>query len=171
MTQTSILSAVTQQPGLAPSEVFRSANLVLRENISRLNTNRYMTLNIIRLEQGRMVIAGKHQDVLVWRAGSRQVETVVNHGCWIGMVKDTAGVVDDLALDLASGDVVLLFTDGVTEASGADNELYGQDRLVAAFERVAQLPLEDALQHLLEDVKRFAPVQEDDITLLLIRKS
>ncbi|HVE84060.1 MAG TPA: PP2C family protein-serine/threonine phosphatase [Myxococcales bacterium] len=171
MTQTSILSTVTQQPGLSPSAAFRSVNTVLQENISRLNTNRYMTLNVIRLDPDRLLMAGKHQDVLVWRASTGQVETIVNQGCWIGMVKDTQGVVDDLELVLDVGDVALLFTDGVTEATAASGEMYGQDRLAAVFERMATQPLELALESLLEDVRRFADKQDDDITLLLIRRA
>jgi len=171
MTQTSILSAVTQQPGLAPSAVFRSVNAVLRENISRLKTNKYMTLNVVRLDQDRLVMAGKHQDVLVWRAKTRSVDTVVNHGCWIGMVKDTRGVVDDLELELHPGDLVLLFTDGVTEAASPGGEMYGQDRLAAALERAATQPLESALEGLLQDVRAFAAKQDDDITVMLIRRS
>jgi len=170
MTQTSILSTVTQQPGLSPSLVFRAVNTVLRENISRLKTNKYMTLNVVRLDQDRLVMAGKHQDVLVWRARTRSVDTVVNQGCWIGMVKDTRGVVDDLELELHAGDVVLLFTDGVTEATAPSGEMYGQDRLAAALERAAHQPLEAALEGLLQDVRGFAAKQDDDITLMLIRR-
>jgi phosphoserine phosphatase RsbU/P len=170
MTQTSILSTVNQQPGLSPSKVFGSVNRVLHENISRLSTNRYMTLNVIRLDGDRLVMAGKHQDVLVWRAATSAVETVTNEGCWIGMVRDTEGLVEDLSLDLGKGDVVLLFTDGVTEATAESGEMYGQDRLVASFGRVAGQPLEQALDALLRDVQGFASRQEDDITLLLIRK-
>ena len=170
MTQTSILSAVTQQSGMSPSAVFRSVNTVLLENISRLKSNKYMTLNLIRLDGERLVMAGKHQDVLVWRAATRAVETITNEGCWIGMVRDTEGLVEDLPLDLAKGDVVLLFTDGVTEATADSGEMYGQDRLAASFERVAGQPLEQALDGLLKDVQVFASKQEDDITLLLIRR-
>jgi serine phosphatase RsbU (regulator of sigma subunit) len=169
MTQTSILSTVTQQHGLAPSSVFRSVNRVLHENISRLHTNKYMTLNVIRLDQGQVVLAGKHQDLLVWRAATAQVETVVTNGCWIGMVKDTDGIVDDLPVPMAQGDVMLLFTDGVTEATALSGEMYGQDRLVETFAQLAPRPLEVCLQGLLDEVRRFSAQQDDDITLVLLR--
>ncbi len=169
MTQTSILSAVTQQPGMAPSAVFGSVNRVLHENISRLNTSRYMTLNVIRLDEDKLVVAGKHQDVLVWRAAARKVETVANQGCWIGMVPNTEGLVDDLEVKLETGDVVLLFTDGVTEATSQSGDMYGQERLEAAFARVASQPLESALEELLQEVQGFSAKQEDDITLMLVR--
>jgi phosphoserine phosphatase RsbU/P len=87
------------------------------------------------------------------------------------MVKDTHGVVDDLELGLHSGDVVLLFTDGVTEATAPSGEMYGQDRLAAALERLANQPLEAALEGLLQDVRAFAAQQDDDITLMLIRRA
>jgi len=169
MTQTSILSAVTQQPGLSPSAVFQSVNKVLRENIARLNTNRYMTLNLVRLEQDRLIVAGKHQDILVWRAASGRVETVTNQGCWIGMVDDTQDLVDNLTLEVAGGDTLLLFTDGATEATSGD-QMYGQERLTAAFERVATQPLDTGLETLLRNVRHFADKLEDDVTLVLIRR-
>ena len=88
MTQTSILSLVRERPSRTPAEVFREVNGVLWQNISRMRANRYMTLNVVRLEPNGLTMAGKHQDVLVWRRG-HGVETVSNEGCWIGLVPDS----------------------------------------------------------------------------------
>jgi len=172
MTQTSILSTVNQQHGLSPSVVFQQVNRVLHENISRLHTNKYMTLNVIRLDGDKMVLAGKHQDALVWRAATSSVETVVTDGCWIGMVRDTAGIVEDLEVPMRPGDVMLLFTDGVTEATSPTGEMYGQERLVEAFGRLATgTTLETILEGLLDEVKQFSAQQDDDITLVLVRRA
>jgi phosphoserine phosphatase RsbU/P len=81
MTQTSILSLVQENPRRSPADVFSAVNGVLLENISRLNASRYMTLNVVRLADAGLIVAGKHQDVLVWRRGGGRVETVSNEGC------------------------------------------------------------------------------------------
>jgi sigma-B regulation protein RsbU (phosphoserine phosphatase) len=171
MTQTSLLSTVNDTPGLAPSEVFRAVNGVLRENISRLGTGRYMTLNLVKLHEDHLTLAGKHQDVLVFRAATGEVETVVNEGCWIGVVPDTKGVVADLDVPLAKGDLALFFTDGITEATDANGEMFGQDRLAQIFQQVAQEPLTAAREKLISTVARFQQKQDDDITFLLVRRS
>ncbi|WP_242393617.1 PP2C family protein-serine/threonine phosphatase [Anaeromyxobacter oryzisoli] len=171
MTQTSILTLVRENPALAPSEVFHRVNGVLRENISRLGASRYMTLNVVRLEDDRLVVAGKHQDVLVWRAETGAVETVSNEGCWLGVVEDTRRAVGDQAIPMGEGDVALFFTDGATEAMSASGEMYGEARLAEALARVAAGPLDRALERLFEDLAAFRVELVDDVTLLLARRS
>jgi sigma-B regulation protein RsbU (phosphoserine phosphatase) len=105
----------------------------------------------------------------VWRAATQKVETLVTGGCWIGMVKDTNGIVEDLPVPMAKGDVMLLFTDGVTEATALSGEMYGQDRLAESFQQLASRPLEVCLEGLLDEVRRFSAQQDDDITLVLMR--
>jgi len=171
MTQTSILSLVQENPRRSPAEVFSAVNGVLLENISRLRAARYMTLNVVRLAEAGLILAGKHQDVLVWRRASRRVETVTNEGCWIGIVEDTRDAVTDQVIPMAEGDVALFFTDGATEAMDARGEMYGDARLAAAFGAVAERPLDEALEALFAGIGAFRAEQADDVTLLLVRKS
>jgi sigma-B regulation protein RsbU (phosphoserine phosphatase) len=171
MTQTSILSLVQQDPRRSPAEVFSAVNGVLRENISRLRASRYMTLNVVRLADAGLTLAGKHQDVLVWRQATRRVEVVSNEGCWIGIVEDTRGAVADQVIPMAEGDVALFFTDGATEAMDARGEMYGDVRLEAAFAAVAERPLDEALEALFADIEAFRSEQADDVTLLLVRRT
>jgi sigma-B regulation protein RsbU (phosphoserine phosphatase) len=170
MTQTSIASLVNDRPGRSPSDVFSACNRVLRENITRLDTNRYMTLNVLRLHEDRIVVAGKHQDLLVWRKASGSVEQVENSGCWIGVMPETDGAVEDLSVPVGQGDLVLLFSDGVTEAMNAGGQMFGQERLVELFKSVASRPNPEVLAALIDAVKRFQAVQSDDITVVLLRR-
>ncbi len=171
MTQTSILSLVQENPRLSPAEVFSAVNDVLLENISRLHAARYMTLNVVRLRDEGLTLAGKHQDVLVWRGTTREVETVSNEGCWIGVVEDTRGRVADQVIPMAEGDVALFFTDGATEAMNAKGEMYGEARLAATLARVADKPLDAALEVLFADIASFRSVQDDDVTMMLVRRN
>jgi serine phosphatase RsbU (regulator of sigma subunit) len=171
MTQTAIQTLVRQDPALGPADVFRAVNGVICENVSRLGSNRYMTLNVVRLEAGGLTLAGKHQDVLVWRAAERRVETFANDGCWIGVVPDVTDCAVDAFLPLAFGDVVLFFTDGVTEARDANGEQFGEGRLATAFSRVAEGPPADAIRAILEQVAYFTTDQSDDMTLMILRRA
>lgn len=170
MTQTSILSLVHENPALGPAEVFRSVNGALHENIARLRAGRYMTLNLVRLGTDGLTVAGKHQDVLVWRRATGAVETVSNEGCWVGVVEDTAGRVVDELIRMDDGDVALFYTDGATEAMNAQGEMFGDARLAAALARVVDRPLEQALEGLFAEVAAFEARQDDDVTMMLVRK-
>jgi serine phosphatase RsbU (regulator of sigma subunit) len=170
MVQTGILALVREDPGRTPAEVFCLVNGLLWQNVSRMRSSRYMTLNVIRLEGDGFTMAGKHQDVLVWRQG-RGVEVVENRGTWIGLVPDIGGQVEDLRVPMGPGDVALFFTDGATEATGKGGDLYGEERLVAALARVAELPLHEALTSILAGIAGFrGGDQGDDVTLLLLKR-
>jgi len=170
MTQTSILSLVRENPGLTPAGVFREVNGVLLENISRLRASRYMTLNVVQLREEGLLLAGKHQDLLVWRRGQGRVEAVSNEGCWIGVVEDPGAAAVDQTVALQEGDVALFYTDGATEAMDARGEMFGEGRLMAALARVAERPLDEALEALFAEIEGFRAEQVDDVTLLLVRK-
>ncbi len=73
-------------------------------------------------------------------------------------------------IQLNVGDRVFQYTDGVTEATDANNQLYGMERLQAALNRCADATPEETLRIVKEDVDRFvgdAP-QFDDITMLCL---
>jgi serine phosphatase RsbU (regulator of sigma subunit) len=171
MTQTSILSLVRENPRLSPAEVFSAVNDVLLENISRLHAARYMTLNVVRLRDEGLTLAGKHQDVLVWRRAMGAIETVSNEGCWIGVVEDTRGRVSDQIIPMEEGDVALFFTDGATEAMNGRSEMYGEERLARVLASVAERPLDEALEALFADIASFRAVQDDDVTMMLVRRA
>ena len=74
-------------------------------------------------------------------------------------------------LILEPGDVIFLYTDGVTEATDADNRLYGEKRLLETLNRVRDLPVGDLCKYVKDDVDSFvgdAP-QFDDITMVAVR--
>jgi serine phosphatase RsbU (regulator of sigma subunit) len=69
---------------------------------------------------------------------------------------------------LASGDLVLLFTDGLFEVENARGELYSYEHLLAAAARRQHLPGQALCEELIEEVRHFAGIHEfpDDVCLL-----
>ncbi len=170
MTQTSIFATVDRTTGYMPSRVLELVNSVIKQNISRLRTDRYMTICVARLDQNRMTFAGKHQDILIWRRKTRTVETVPTTGTWMGLVDDLAGKLADATVEIEEGDAVLLFTDGITEAMSPSGEMFGQDRLTAALCRLGALEAEQIVLGVLAEVGSFQGQQADDITLLVLKR-
>jgi serine phosphatase RsbU (regulator of sigma subunit) len=143
---------------------------VVKQNISRLNTDRYMSLCVARLDGGKMTFAGKHQDILIWRNASRGVETIPTTGTWLGIVDDLAGKLSDRTVEIAEGDAVLFFSDGITEAMNGEGEMFGQDRLASILQRHGHLEAEQIVLAVLDEVESFQAQQADDITLLVLKR-
>ncbi len=169
MTQTSIFTSVNSTPGLEPAKVLEMVNSVLTENISRLGTDRYMTLSVLQLGDDRFTFAGKHQDMLVHRRGGT-VEVVPTTGMWMGVLPDVRGRLHDATVALEEGDVVLLFTDGVTEAVNAAGRMFGEDRLERALKAYARLAVDEIVTRIAAEIREFVVAQQDDITLVAFKR-
>jgi serine phosphatase RsbU (regulator of sigma subunit) len=164
MAQTSLISMVNNCVGAKPSGVLNSVNSVIRENISRLGSDHYMTMMAIHLNDSQMTVAGKHQDMLIYRAGSSQTETIPTEGTWLGITDNIEKYLKDTSVRIEDGDIVLLFTDGITEAANTDGEMYGQVRLEQALNQYADLPVRKLLDKIVEEVTAFQEEQIDDMT-------
>ena len=75
----------------------------------------------------------------------------------------------DTELQLQCGDVVLLYTDGVTEARSAQGVQFGLERLSALLENSSDLPMEALVERLYRAVAAHAKELDDDVTLLAFR--
>jgi sigma-B regulation protein RsbU (phosphoserine phosphatase) len=75
------------------------------------------------------------------------------------------------ALTLEPGDLLILYTDGISEAMTNDDEEWGEDRMIASACAVGNKPAESVLQAMFADADSFtagAP-QHDDMTLLVLQ--
>jgi serine phosphatase RsbU (regulator of sigma subunit) len=79
----------------------------------------------------------------------------------------------DCALEecqLAPGDTLALYTDGITESFNPDGEEFGEERLVEVLRRNRALSSEALLNTVVDEVRQFSPhEQHDDITLIIAR--
>ena len=129
-----------------------------------------MSMMAIRFNGSKMTFAGKHQDVIIFRSASNKTEIIPSTGTWIGIADNIGKYLKDATIKLEEGDIVLLFTDGITEASNNSAEMFGQVRLEQALNLYADLPVGKLLDNIMRDVKAFSHEQRDDMTLLAIKK-
>ena len=170
MAQTSILSMVNNSSDCKPSAILQSVNSVIRENISRLGSEHYMTMMAIHFDDSQMTIAGKHQDVIIYRSALNKTEIIPTKGTWLGIDDNIGKYLDDVLVSIEDGDLVLLFTDGITEAIDKNGEMYGQERLEQSLNQYADLPIGKLLDRIIKEVKVFQEEQLDDMTLVAIKK-
>jgi serine phosphatase RsbU (regulator of sigma subunit) len=71
---------------------------------------------------------------------------------------------------LFSGDMLVLYTDGITESFNDADEEFGERRLIQALQRHRDLPPQDLIASIVDEVQRFSPhEQHDDITLIVAK--
>jgi len=78
---------------------------------------------------------------------------------------------DERVVDVGPGDLLVISSDGITEASDPSGHLYGVEALLQAVGRVADRPSNDVVNYVLSDVERFGGGQpaEDDRTLVVAK--
>ena len=74
-------------------------------------------------------------------------------------------------IQLSQGDILYLYTDGVTEATDLNNELYGESRLLAVLEKESNVDVHSMCHLVKADVDAFAgkAPQFDDISMLSLQ--
>jgi sigma-B regulation protein RsbU (phosphoserine phosphatase) len=112
--------------------------------------------------------SGGHPPPLVLRS-SGIVETIVVPGMLVGiMPRAEFGTV---MVELAPRDTLILYTDGITEARGPNDALFGSDRLHSALSSCVNLPVEQIVTRLDDSVQQWAPAGRDDIAVLAIQSA
>ena len=167
MTAKTIIKDLAES-GLAVNEIFTKANEKLCENNE---SGMFVTawMGILDLKTGNLqfVNAG-HNPPLIKRANGEFEYLKTRAGFVLaGMeaVRYRAG-----ELTLSSGDRLFLYTDGVPEATNADNKLYGEDRLLEFMNEESTVEAKALLPALKANIDGFvgdAP-QFDDITMLML---
>jgi len=114
------------------------------------------------------VNAGHNSPVVFWsRDGS--LEELLPTGIVLGAVENQE--YSSHTVSIGPGDVVVMYTDGVTESINAKEELFGEERLNAIIRQNARLSAQEILDRILSGVQEFTVdmPQFDDITLLVIK--
>jgi sigma-B regulation protein RsbU (phosphoserine phosphatase) len=98
-----------------------------------------------------------------------ECETGTANGIALGVMDDAAYL--ESRIEFSDGDIVALFTDGITEAMSKDGELYGKERLSACIKRSKDRTAAGIIEDVLVDVKAFTKdaEQNDDITIVILK--
>ena len=175
---TAIIRALIEQfkplaanPGPFLSAVNQGLVAVLKQTRMPMFASAFYLVADVGRGQLRCASAGHHAPCRLRRATgevSLLSSSKASVGPALGVFENTTyGAIEH---PLASGDVILLFTDGLFEVEGRDGDLYGQDRLLDAIRKYAALPPSALLDSLLTGVDQFAgsPELRDDLCVVAI---
>ena len=164
-TQGSLGAQASAAREAGPASILAAVNTAL---VRRGISGRFVTLFFAVLSpDGRLTYcnAGHNPPMLVGAAGAvRRLEV---GGLVLGLFEGVD--FEEATVDLAPGDVLVVFSDGVSEAMSAAGEEYGDDRLIASLTDGVAADAESRLARIFAEVERFtagAP-QHDDVTAMV----
>lgn len=155
-------------------EILVKVNVVLKE---KTLANMFMTLCLMEWDAAKSQFtfaSAGHEQILHYRAASRDVVLEPSGGVALGMVPDIGVHTKVCTIDFQPGDFLVIYSDGIPEAWRNEKECYGMERFVAACAQFGNLQTALAVKEaILADVEQFAQgyPQQDDITVMVIKKS
>lgn len=162
-----------------PSEVLTAINREMMAVGMRRDKFVTMVYLIIDPRAGRLRLARAGHEIPLLAVheqgdgGHLRLDRVESSGIALGMVKDDLfrNAIEDVERDFGADDVVLLYTDGVTEATNPEGTEYSLARLTDSMKVLHNRPAQEILDGLLAHVARFSGKEtyEDDLTLMAIK--
>jgi sigma-B regulation protein RsbU (phosphoserine phosphatase) len=156
------------KPGQSPSQIISLANRILvSDNREQMFVTAFYAHYHIR--DGELIFcnAGHNPPYLV-SVGGKVVSLGPPTGTLVGVFEDAR--YEDGRVGLAPGDVLAVYTDGVTEAADADT-LFGEERLEQLLAATAGSPVDAVRRRILQEVKAYCHGEaQDDVTLLVLKR-
>ncbi len=111
-----------------------------------------------------------HPDPFLIRKGSGKIETLSSSGFLIGVSSDMNHMYKTEKTTISTGDKVVLFTDGVTEAKNNENVEYGISRLLEILQKNIESNPETIQNEIINDLSSFTDIEslKDDATVFII---
>jgi sigma-B regulation protein RsbU (phosphoserine phosphatase) len=164
---------------LSPRQLLVEVNRIISDN---LDTRSFITMTyaVIDLTAARMTYArAGHTPLIYMRSGGgpeEPVKVLVPSGMVVGLRIPGAhekfmDLLEEESIDLMNGDVIVLYTDGISEAMNANADLFGDSRLSRIVEEHGHLDSSELRERILREIEAFvgAADQHDDMTMILMK--
>jgi len=167
-----VLGAINMEfrSGSQPQEVLKRVNQLLCDKSLPFQ---FVTLFLFLLRpsgEGQFISAA-HNPAYLFRAATGKIENLGPEAFALGMF-ESAGF-ESRKFHLDRGDLLVVYSDGLTDAEDPQGEMFGDERLLEIIQREALAGSRAVEQAILKDVADFtqAMPQTDDITFLVVEKS
>ena len=156
------------QTGKSPAEVFKTVNRMLCQNNDE---GMFVTafMGYFHIDSGRFVyVNAGHNPPLIKKSAGDYGFIQTKPSLMLAFLED-AGYREE-EISLCSGDLIYLYTDGVTEAMNPEEDLFGETRLCHLLNNLTDMPLNKTLDSIKKEIDVFADgeSQADDITMLIV---
>lgn len=159
--------------GHSPARILQHLNQVMYPDLE--NSHRFVTLFYSEYDLASRILYysnAAHNPPFLWQAATRKVKRLDTEGMLIGL--DVDSQYEDAQVQLAPGDTLIYYTDGLTEAANNSGDRFDEENLIDAFEQACQhCPGAQAiLDYLFDQVVKFIGAGNsngDDMTLVVMQ--
>jgi phosphoserine phosphatase RsbU/P len=172
MTQTAV-QALSQSGITDMKQVMNTLNHVLYKNIERIQEEKNLTLSLIDYKEKQYTIVGQHESIIICRKdGFIEVKDTIDLGLYVGLEPDISAFVNEIKIKLDAGDIMVLFTDGITEAINETKEEFGMDRLCKLIQKYHKSSSKELLKNVLDNLYNYIGNARiyDDISMVVIKQ-
>lgn len=170
MAQTSIHTVLNQNPEISPKDLLTTINITISENIAKLGDHKYMTIIVLALkEDHNLYFSGMHLPMMIYRDQNKDIEVIDTDGMWLGFDIDLDTINTNKKFSLETNDVLLLYSDGLTEARDGSQELFSQKRLENLLRENGTNQLENIKSEILDSLENYNI--DDDITFVILKRN
>jgi sigma-B regulation protein RsbU (phosphoserine phosphatase) len=157
-----------------PKRFLTVLNQVLVKNIGRANSENNLTLAFLDYDaDGTVTLTGQHEEVILVRAdGTIERIDTMDLGFPVGLEPDISAFIESRLLTLGVDDVLVLYTDGITEAEDPRGALFGIERLCESAVRARVGTANEIREQIIGEVAAHTAKQplRDDITLVVLKR-
>jgi serine phosphatase RsbU (regulator of sigma subunit) len=163
----------------SPRQLLIEANRILSAN---LDSRSFITITyaVVDSKNGLMTYARAGHTPLIYLQGSGggngKAQVLVPNGMVLGLRIDGAAakfneLLEEQQIRLGVGDVIVFYTDGITEAMNPASDLFGEHRLGRIVEEHGHLESGELRERILREIEAFvgAADQHDDMTMILMK--
>ncbi|MDJ0570420.1 MAG: SpoIIE family protein phosphatase [Pleurocapsa sp. MO_192.B19] len=156
-----------------PKKFFEVLNRTIYKNVQRMDSDKNLSLCLVDYYDSVLSLSGQHEEMVVVRSGGaiERVDTI-DLGFPIGLEETIEDFVFQAQVHLNQGDVVILYTDGITEAENNLGVHYGLERLCSMVQKNWQHSAKNIRQAVIQDLRSHIGVEKvyDDITLVVLKQ-
>jgi len=166
-------TTITTNYDVSPKQAIVMTNQVMIKSVrGRMKENRFMTCTLLKYQgNGLFQYAGMHLDLLVYRCKTETCDCIETNGIWLNVMEDITDCTVNQSFELERGDILVLYTDGITESTNKDNQMLDAEGLVELVIRYGKMEIEDMQKAILDDVLAWNDGSYlDDITLVVTRR-
>ncbi|OLT61368.1 GAF domain-containing SpoIIE family protein phosphatase [Moorena bouillonii] len=158
--------------GHSPARILEHLNRVMYVDLE--NSHRFVTLFYSEYDPKTKILSysnAAHNPPLLWQASTRSIKPLDTAGMLIGLEVDSQ--YEDSHVQLDSGDTIIYYTDGVTEAANLNGHRFDEDNLTQSFQWACEhsYTAQEILDYLFEQVQQFTgtTTNGDDMTLVVMQ--
>jgi phosphoserine phosphatase RsbU/P len=179
MAQLKVLVQSLSRTHRSPRDFMKAINRVVADNI---DSSSFITMSyaVLDLERGEMRYARAGHCPLIRvpgraPAGLRKADLLSPDGLVLGLQLDEGqmfdAMIEEITVPLGVDDLIVLFTDGISETMNEAFDCYGEGRLTAVLEQYSHLPFDQLRAFIFADLRAFAGSadQHDDMTMILLK--